>query len=157
MGMFADLKALWRNRQALSAAKKTILDASEIKRGYKTPAFWATLLGNLVAVAGALKGVITPVQSTVAVAILTAAYNIVRGVKKSQEEAPQSMWKSTEFWMGVAGYVSQAIVAIQSAGVDSKWLVTSGTIIGAGMTIARDFAMNEPTSASVVQTSTTPK
>lgn len=134
--------------RVLFAVRKPLADiagqAKEIKRGWKTPAFWVTLLGSLLAAVAALQGVIPATAALVAVSILTAVYNIVRGVKKSEESGARGIFRTTEFWMAALGEVSKAIVAMQTGGVNPEFFAALTSLVAVATTVAQNLAAREP-------------
>lgn len=137
MNVFQKLRALWE-------ARKVVSQMGEIKRGWKTLSFWITLLGNLLTLAGVLKGIIPALTALVVMTVLTAFYNILRGAQKSEEEGVRSWWKTTEFWMGVGTEISKAFIALQGGGISPAWMATLSTVLAGSMTIARDLSHKEP-------------
>lgn len=87
MGIIGKIKFLLKVRKP---AEKLIEEASKVKSGYKTTEFWLTILSNLLAVAGALQGVIDPKTAAVVVAVLTGLYNTLRTVAKAGETPASS-------------------------------------------------------------------
>jgi hypothetical protein len=57
LGMFAKIKLLFKVSKPLGDTMKEI---QQTKAGWKTPAFWTTLIGGLVSTVLALQGVIPP-------------------------------------------------------------------------------------------------
>lgn len=53
------------------------------KPGYKTTEFYLTLLTNVIAIIGALKGVIPDNVATIIVATANAAYGLIRALTKA--------------------------------------------------------------------------
>ena len=61
MGVFGNLKILWKNRKALKEVSKAADNIKEahMKSGYKTTEFWLTVCTNIITVVGALQGVLS--------------------------------------------------------------------------------------------------
>lgn len=85
MGLIADIKAIWVNRQALKATSSAALQLKEtyVKNGWKTSEFWLVLLSNAVAIIPALKGIIPADTASTLVVVINSVYAIVRALTKS--------------------------------------------------------------------------
>jgi hypothetical protein len=144
---------LIRKVKAAFAAKKVVKQlgqAASKQAGWKTLAFWLTLVGNLVTLATALQGLIPAQAALVAMTVLTAVYNILRGAKKSQEAGVKSLWTGTEFWLGVGTCVSTSFVTLIDGGVNPSWLVSANVVLAAVMKMARDLAKEQPGQLGIV-------
>lgn len=137
MGLFAKIKAIW-------AARKVVTQMGDIKRGWKTWKFWISLLGNIMALGLALKGLIPAMTALVAMTILTAGYNLLRGFEKIDEDNVKPVYQVTEFWLGIGTEIGKAVIALQGGGINPVWFSTLSAIVAAAMTIARDLAFKEP-------------
>lgn len=81
---------LWQKIKAGLQVKRFVeTEIKEAKRmntgkpGWKTTEFYLTLLTNLVAIVGALKGVIPDHVATIIVAVANGSYGVVRAITKS--------------------------------------------------------------------------
>lgn len=141
MNIFSKLTTLFKGKEL---AEKTLEDAKDIKRGWKTPAFWITLFGNLSALAAATQGLMDPKVALMVTTGLTAGYNILRGMAKSNEDGVRGWHISTEVWIGIGAILEAAIMTLQQGGIDYKWLTTAGIVLAGVMKIARDLSVQQP-------------
>lgn len=142
MGIAAKLKALW-------AARKVVNTVIENRTGWKTISFWVTTLGSVIALVTALKGLIPVTVGVIVMAALSGIYNILRGLKKKQDDGVKSPWASTEFLQGLGTELSAMLLALQQGGVNAPWVATALTILGAIMAVTRDLANKEPAKEAV--------
>lgn len=85
MGLIANLKVIWKNREALKAASKAADGVKEayVKSGWKTSEFWLVVLSNIAAVVPALNGVIPADKAATLLVIVNSIYAVVRALAKS--------------------------------------------------------------------------
>lgn len=145
MGLIEKLKLLFKARQPLT---DIITEVKEIKAGYKTLPFWITLLGTLLTLVAALQGVIPASAALVVTTILTFLYNVLRGATKANVPGQKPVLQTTEFWIGVLGFLSTAITTLQSGGVNPAWMTTAMAVIGMAMAAAQNLAGQQPTPAA---------
>ena len=141
MSLIEKIKLLFKIKDP---ALKLIDGVKQFKSGYKTVTFWMTLLSGVLTLVGALKGFIPPEAALVVTVVLTAFYNFIRGFEKMDQNALRPMIRSTEFWAGVLGLVSTAIVNIQTGGVNPAWLVSMQSAIAAAMAGAQALGNQMP-------------
>lgn len=127
MGLIEKLKLLFKARQPIT---DIITELKSVKAGYKTAAFWISVLLSLISLAGALQGVIPVTIALIATTVITLAYNILRGAIKSQVPGQPPFFQTSEFWLSVLGSVSAAIVALQAGGVNPAWFKEALGAIG---------------------------
>jgi hypothetical protein len=125
--------------QVEGPAQETAGDLMQIKRGYKTLAFWITLLGSLSAVVASLNGLLSCNVAFAINTVLIVFYNILRGVQKTEETLLHPAWQSTEVWLGVMGNICNGIAALQP-NANSQVLAVASALISAAMVLARDLA-----------------
>ena len=78
MGLIGKIKLLWK---AVGFFKE-IAKGGSMKAGIKTTEFWGKIFVQVIALAGALKGVLDPELATLIVAVLEGLYGIFRSVVK---------------------------------------------------------------------------
>lgn len=83
--------SLWDKVKSFFAVKKFVeteikgaknMDATG-KPGWKTTEFWLTMLTNLIAIIGSLKGVIPTETATIILAVANGVYGVIRAITKS--------------------------------------------------------------------------
>lgn len=127
MGLIEKLKLLFKARQPIT---DIITELKGVKSGWKTGAFWVSVLLSLTALVGALQGVIPVTAALIATTMITLIYNILRGAIKSQVPGQKPFFQTSEFWLSVLGSVSAAIVALQAGGVNPAWFKEALGAIG---------------------------
>lgn len=137
MGAFAKLKLLFKYRKPLGQVAQAI---GQAKKGWKTIAFWTTLVATCLTTVGALQGVIPPQAMVIATSVLTGFYNVLRGLQKAETPEIKGTLRTTEFGLTVLGEVQKTIVAIQSGGVNPEWLTTAATISAVTFGIGQNLA-----------------
>lgn len=125
--------------QVEGPAQDVVGDVVQIKRGYKTLAFWITLLGSLSSVVASVTGVLPANMAFVINTVLIVFYNLLRGVQKTEESRVHPFWQSTEVWLGVMGNISNGVAALQPNS-NSQVLAIGSALISAAMVVARDLA-----------------
>jgi hypothetical protein len=125
-------------------AMALLAQAKDIKSGYRTLAFWVSVLGTLISLVGSLNGVIPPQIAIIVTTVLTAIYNILRGTNKADQVGIKPALKSTEFWQGAFGELSNSIVQLQTAGIDPQWFHMATAVIGMSMAIAQNIGAHQP-------------
>lgn len=139
--MFSWLKFLWKIKEP---ATEVVGEMKEFKRGWKTFAFWISLIGNLATIAGASAGYIPPESALIINTILATVYNILRGVAKSEEEGVRPWYVTTESWLSIGTQLNNGILTLQHGGINPQWLVVSGIIINGITAMVRDLAHQQP-------------
>ena len=146
--MFSKIKDMLSKLKLLIKIKEPMLalisQIKEAKRGYRTLAFWVSVLGTLISLVGALNGVIPPQIAIIVTTILTAIYNIIRGMNKSEETGVRPILKSTEFWQGAFGEISNSLVQMQTAGINPAWFHMATAVIGMSMAVAQNIGATQP-------------
>jgi len=140
MQLLEKLKLLFKIRRPVGELFDQIKD---IKRGYKTIAFWVTLIGSILSTAAALTGVIPAPVQLVVTTVLTAFYNILRGAQKMEETAVRGTFRSTEVWLTALGEIQKGIVATQAGGINPEWLATASTIVGMSLAAGQNLAAQD--------------
>ena len=131
-------------------AMKLIDGIKGFTSGWKTLAFWLSLLGGALSLVGALKGFIPSEASLVATVVITAIYNFARGFEKMDQNAVRPLLQSTEFWMGVLGMASNALVSLQAGGINPQWMVLAQSTIATAMAGAQALGSQTPPPANPV-------
>lgn len=119
-------------------------EVKNIKSGYKTLGFWATIIGGFVSLVAGLAGFIPATTALIVTTVLTAAYNIIRSIQNSNVPGVDPLFQSTRFWTGILGIVSNSVVALQQGGVNPEWLVTLNGILAAVMAGAQNIGAQQP-------------
>ena len=85
MGILANMKLLWSNRDKIKVVSKEVDQIKEayVKSGWKTSEFWMTVLTVLTTLSETFKGNIDPKWGAIISGVLTLGYAIVRGLTKS--------------------------------------------------------------------------
>lgn len=125
-------------------AQQVAGEVKKIKAGYKTVTFWISLVGSLLALAGAASGFIPATVSLIITTILTAIYNILRSLDQATQPGVDPIFQSTRFWIGMLGQFSAALLALQSGGISAPWIVTAQSILAAIMAAAQGVGANQP-------------
>lgn len=141
MTLIQKIKLLFKVRKP---AEELIQKGREIKRGWNKASFWISFFGTLASVGGALTGIIPPEASLLINTVLTCIYNILRGLDKADETGVRPVLRSTEFWQGANGAVGNAVVALQTGGIDPRWLHTAELIITVVMSISQNLGAQQP-------------
>lgn len=140
MGVFAKLKLLFR---AKKPAEQLVGQVQELKRGWKKISFWISVVSTLLSLLGALSGVIPPNLSVIINTVLTAFYNVLRGLDKASEPGVRPPLQSTEFWHGILTEVSNIAVAVNGH-VDPALLHSCEVAIAAIMAVVQNLGAQEP-------------
>jgi hypothetical protein len=88
--MLKKLKALWAVKKFYDwftqnyRREVTTMD-NQVKAGWKTTEFWMTLITNLVAVLGALNGVIPADTMAIILAVVNGVYGVLRALVKQPD------------------------------------------------------------------------
>jgi hypothetical protein len=143
MGLIEKLKLLFKARQPVT---DIINQVKEAKSGWKTWQFWATLVGSLGGLIVALKGFIPLEWSLILTTALTFLYNVLRGATKADVTGVKPLLQSSEFWISLLGYAQNALLALQTGGIDPKWVMESSAFITAGLGMAQNLAAQQPSS-----------
>lgn len=144
LGMIAKLKLLFTLKGPVG---DLIGEIKDVKRGYKTVHFWATVLGILGVIALKLTSVMAPHVAIVLVAALAALYNIARALEKADVVGFRPVFKSTEFWVGVGAIVTTALSNLKSGGVDAPWIESAIGLLAAIMAAAQNLGQQQPPEA----------
>lgn len=115
----------------------------EAKRGYKKISFWVTIVGSALSIAAAAKALIPATAALVTITLLTAAYNVLRGLDKADTDTSRGTLVTTEFWLALLGEFSKVIIALQAGGINPAWMATLSSVTAAAMAAAQQLA-NEP-------------
>lgn len=137
MGIVEKLKLLLKIKKPVS----DVVDAvKEVKQTKKWVHFSVTLLGSLIATAGALTGVIPPQAQLIAVTVLQVIYNIVRGADKAEVPEIKGTLRTTEFWLTGLGELQKGFVAFQTGGWYPEWMASAATITGMALAAGQNLA-----------------
>jgi hypothetical protein len=139
--MWKKLMLLWKIRKPVEDVSK---DLKEIKRGYKSVAFWLVLVGHLGALAAAAQGALDPKIALIANTVLAVLYNVLRASTKSQETGVREYWKTTEFYITVGSQLSAGLMALQAGGLDAKWITVSLAVLNGVAVFGRDMSHKQP-------------
>lgn len=142
MGLIEKLKLLFKARKP---ATDIINQVQTIKSGWKTWQFWATLVGSLGALVASLQGIIPLEASLIATTALTFLYNVLRGATKADVVGVKPLLQTSEFWLSILGYAQTAILALQTGGIDPKWVMTASGFISAAIGMGQNLAAQQPT------------
>jgi len=143
MKLWEKIKLLWKGR-------KVATDLLNIKSKWKEPAFWATLLGNIVTAIASYKGLVPPEYTKwviMANAILGAGYNYVRGLQKAQSDGVKPYSSSSEMWLGLVTMANNALLDMQTGGIATPTLATTTVVLGHAIAAARDLSNMRPKEA----------
>jgi hypothetical protein len=141
MGLLEKLKLLLKARQPLT---DIINEAKTVKSGWKTWQFWASVAGSLGGLVASLNGIIPLETSLVITTALTFLYNVLRGATKADTIGVKPLLQSSEFWLSILGYAQNALLALQTGGIDPKWVMESSAFITAGLGMAQNLAAQQP-------------
>lgn len=83
MNIIEKIKSLWIVKKFIDTEIKGAKQMNEQKPGYKTSEFYLTLLTNVVALIGALKGIIPDSTATIIIAAANAIYGLIRAITKT--------------------------------------------------------------------------
>jgi len=140
MNIWEKIKLMWKGR---SIAENLI----SIKSRWKDAGFWATLIGNVLALVGSLNGFVTPQTAIIVNAILGALYNYTRGLAKSQSDGVSPFKSSSEFIMGLVTMTNNALIDMQTGGVTTGVLAGTSVVLTHAIAAARDMANMRPSEA----------
>ena len=84
MTIIDKIKVLFRIRKP---AGDLLTGVSKVKDGWKTSEFWMTIVSQILAVVGALNGVIDAKTAATVVAVLNAIYAVLRTLAKAPTPA----------------------------------------------------------------------
>ena len=141
MGLIEKIKLLFKAQKPVG---EFITQVKGARLKYKTIPFWVTLLGTGISLVGAVQGVIPATTAVVVSSLLTAAYNILRGADKMNQEGVKPPFRSTEFWLGALGIVGASLTEIQTAGVQSNVLTSCLALIAGAMAAAQNLGAQQP-------------
>ncbi len=119
MGFLTKLKWMFKIQKP---AGQVIVAVSEVRKTKKWVHFAVTVLGSLATTAGTLTGVIPPQIQMMAVSVLNALYNIVRGADKADDPTVKGPLCTTEFWVTALVESQKAFVTMHNGGVVAPWL-----------------------------------
>lgn len=141
MGLISKLKLLVKSARPVG---RFISEIKGAKTKYKTIPFWVTITGSAISIVASLSGFIPATAGIVTTGLLTAAYNILRGLDKADQEGIKTTLKSTEFWVGAFGILSTQLMDMQTAGVNSQVLISINTFIATAMALAQNLGAQQP-------------
>lgn len=141
MTLIEKIKLLFKS---VGPAGKFINQIKGAKLLFKTIPFWITTLSSAIALVASLQGFIPATTGVIIISVLTAAYNILRGLDKTNQEGVKPVLLSTEFWIGAAGILSTMIIDMQNAGISSQFLATVQTVLAGIMAAAQNIGANQP-------------
>ena len=138
MTLLQKLVLAWKGRDVLT-------NLGNAGTGWKTIHFWVTLVGSLLSYMGALKEIIPPTTALIITSVLTASYNVMRGMDKAvDDKEPKPWYRTTEAWLNIGAQIQNALVTMQTGGVGTNQLVEANTILTGVLAIGRDLAHVEP-------------
>lgn len=140
--MWEKIKLLWKARKP---AQDVANDLGQIQRGWKTPIFWLVLIGHLGALVGAAQGSLNPQTALILNVVLAVLYNVLRSYVKSQEEGVREYWKTTEFYITIGSQLSAGLMALQTGGLDAKWITVALAVLNGVAVFGRDLSHKQPT------------
>jgi hypothetical protein len=155
MNFLTSVKALWVNRKAVKTGAAVLKQVSNIPHSYKTWEFWVAFLGNLIAFLGTIKLKIDPQIGVMVMGGLTAAYSVMRGVKKSQDVADRPLWKSSEFILSVGQELAKMFLAFQVEGIDPALMSKMSAVVVAATGLAAKLGEQDPTDPKLMAESQT--
>lgn len=141
MKIIETIKLLFKSAKP---AGKFINQVKGARKLFKTIPFWVTTISSAIALVASLQGFIPATLGVIIISVLTAAYNILRGLDKTNQEGVKPVLLSTEFWIGAAGILSTMIIDMQNAGVSSQFLATVQTVLAGVMAAAQNIGANQP-------------
>jgi len=141
MGLIDKIKLLIKVQKPMG---EIVNEIKGIKAGYKTLSFWVALLGSIMAAVAAFQGLIPSVVALITTTALTTIYNILRGLQNANMNGVEPVLKSTRFWVGVIGQLTNSLVALQTGGINPEWFATASTILAAAMAAAQSLGANQP-------------
>jgi hypothetical protein len=144
LGFLAKLKLLFKIQKPAGELIKTVGQAKDETRGWRTIGFWITLVGTLSSTALALTGVIPAPAQLVATTILQAAYNILRGAQSANSSTAKGTFRTTEFWLSTLTEIQKGLVAVESGGIRPEWISSATAIVGASLAAGQNLAMRRP-------------
>lgn len=85
MGLLANLKLLWSNREKIKMVSSEVdqVKGAYVKSGFKSTEFWITALTVLTTLSETFKGNIDPKYGAIISAALALGYAVVRGFTKA--------------------------------------------------------------------------
>lgn len=143
MGVIEKLKLLFKVRKPVGAIIDQVKEAKSPLTGWKTVAFWVTLLGSLASTAAALTGVVPAPVQLVATTVLSAFYNILRGLQKAESPEIKGTLRTTEFWLSALGEVQKGFVAVHAGGINPEWMSTATMIVGMALAAGQNLAARD--------------
>ncbi len=145
MGLIEKMKLLFKARKP---ATDIINQVQGIKTGWKTWQFWAALVGSTGALVASLKGFIPLEASLIATTALTFLYNVLRGATKADVVGTKPLLQTSEFWMSILGYAQTALLALQTGGIDEKWVLMAAAFTTAALGMGQNLAGQQPTDSA---------
>lgn len=140
MNLWEKVKLVWKGR---AIAENLV----SIKTRWKDAGFWATILGNILALVGSLNGFVTPQTAIIVNAVLGALYNYTRGLQKAQSDGVTPYKNSSEFIMGLVTMANNALIDMQTGGVTTGALAGTSVLLTHAIAAARDMANMRPAEA----------
>ena len=140
MNLWNKVKLMWKGR---SIAEHLL----QIKSRWKEPTFWVALLSNAVTGWALLSQHVNAGNAPwiiIGNAVLTSAYNYVRGLQKAESDGVKPFSTSSEFYIGLAGMANNALLSMQTGGFEAKWIVPATLLMGHAITASRDLANMRP-------------
>ena len=98
MGLLANLKLLWRNRDKIKVISNEVdqVKGAYVKSGFKSTEFWMTALTVLTTLSETFKGNIDPKWGAIISAAITLGYAVVRGFTKAAASVGQTATTETK-------------------------------------------------------------
>ncbi len=138
MTLIQKLVLAWKGRAVVSS-----LTSAGV--GWRTIHFWVTLVGSLLSYMATLKEFIPPTWALIITTVLTASYNIMRGMDKAvDDKEPKPWYKTTEAWLNIGAQIQNALVTMQTGGVGTNQLTEANVILTGILATANNLANVEP-------------
>lgn len=85
MGLIANIKILWKNRELIKTALKATDQVKEVyvKNGLKTTEFWMTIITNIVTIVPLFQGILKPETAAIILAAANGVYGVLRTLTKA--------------------------------------------------------------------------
>lgn len=132
---------LFKIRKPAGAVLDSIKD---VKRGYRKIGFWVALLGSLLGCAAAVADLMPPEAALIVTAVLTAAYNVVKGLQSTEKNTQSGTFISSTFILSTLAIVQTALMTIHEGGVKNQWLILAMSVIGATLSAGQNLAGVSP-------------
>lgn len=141
MGLLSKLKLLIKTAKPVGQFVTQIKGA---KLKWRTIPFWLSLLGGAGAIVASLEGFIPVTVAACIASGLTFGYGILRGLDKADQAGIKEPWKTTEFWLTAAALASNAILDMQTAGINNQVFIVLQSLLGSGGILSQYLSAQQP-------------